>query len=469
MDMKPESVGDDAQRASPAGTGKGAEPEPKGPAAGAADMTVWRPEDADFWEKTGKKIAWRTLWITTFNLTLAFVAWFVVSALVVRLPNIGFKFSTSELFWLTAMPGLAGGTLRVLNTFLIPLYGTRNVVALATLSLVVPLVGWAIAVQDLTTPYWVFLVLALLAGLGGGNFSSFMPSTSLFFPKRLLGTALGLQAGIGNFGVSLVQVVTPWIIGISLLGGSQVFTKGPVTKPLWLQNATIIWVPLVLIGSAFALAWLKRVPVKANFAEQTDIFREKHTWVMTSLYIMTFGSFSGFAAVFPLLIRELYGKFEGAPDPLTYAFLGPLVGSLIRVISGPLSDRFGGAILTQVSGIGLFVGAIAVTRFTEPTSLAQFPYFVGLMLTIFFFAGIGNASTFKQMPMIFPPRQAGGVIGWTGAIAAYGPLVFSSALAAVMAKSGSPKLFFYLMAGFYLINVALNTWFYARKGAEKPC
>ena len=390
---------------------------------------------------------------------------------MVRLPNIGFKFTSGELFWLTAMPGLAGGSMRILHTFLIPLYGTRRVVVLSTLSLLIPIVGWGLAVQSLTTPYWVFLLFAFFAGLGGGNFSSFMPSTSLFFPKRLLGTALGVQAGIGNFGVSLVQVITPWIIGTTLLGGalggSQMFTKGVVTKPLWLQNATFVWLPLVLIGAALAWVYLRRVPVTANFREQADIFRDKHTWIMTSLYIMTFGSFSGLAAVFPLLIRELYGKFDGAPDPLTYAFLGPLVGSALRIIAGPFADRWGGAILTQVSAVGLLVGTVLILPFTEPSSLAQFPYFLALMLVLFFFAGIGNASIFKQIPMIFPPRQAGGVIGWTGAVAAYGPFVFSTLLSLAIAQSGSPKPFFYGAAAFYLANIALNGWYYMRPGAEK--
>ena len=162
-------------------------------------LSDWRPEDAGFWESTGKRLAWRTLAITTANLTLAFIVWFVVSALVVRLPAIGFKLSSSQLFWLAALPGLAGGTFSIIHTFLVPLYGTRHVVAVSTLLLLVPAVGWFFAVQDPTTPYWVLVVLALLAGLGGGNFSSFMPSTSLFFPKRLQGTALAIQAGRRQF------------------------------------------------------------------------------------------------------------------------------------------------------------------------------------------------------------------------------------------------------------------------------
>ncbi len=436
-------------------------------------LTRWEPENPQFWESQGKALAWRTLWITTYTLILAFITWFVVSALVVRLPNVGFQLSTSQLFWLAAMPGLAGGTLRIIWTFLPPILGTRHLVTFSTLLLLVPLLGWAWAVQNTATPFWVLMVLAFLAGIGGGNFSGFMPSTSYFFPKKLQGTALAIQAGVGNFGVSVVQFVTPWIIGFallgSLLGDPQTFTKGEVSKPLWLQNAVLVYVPLVLLGALLAWFWLKSVPVRANFREQFDVFSDKHTWIMTSLYIMTFGSFSGFSATFPLLIRTVYGKFEGAPDPLAFAFLGPLVGSLIRILMGPLTDRYGGAIWTQVSGIGLLFSAIGVSFFLRPVSLEQFPWFVLFMLLVFLFAGIGNASTFKQIPMIFEPRKAGGVIGWTAAIGAYGPFVFSVLIGAIIGSTGYATGFFYGIAIFYAFNVLLNWYYYARKGAEKPC
>ncbi len=439
--------------------------------AGNEWLKEWNPEDPQRWDRA---LAWRTLWITTFNLILAFITWFVVSALVVRLPKVGFELTTTQLFWLTAMPGLAGGTLRIVWTFLPPILGTRRLVAFSTLLLLIPLLGWGFAVQNTATPYWVLLLLAFLAGIGGGNFSGFMPSTSYFFPKRLQGTALALQAGIGNFGVSVVQFVTPWIIGFalfgSLLGGPQTFTPRPgAEQPIWLQNATFIWVPFVLVAALLAWVHLRSVPIRANFREQFDIFRDKHTWVMTSLYIMTFGSFSGFSAIFPLLIREVYGQFEGAPDPLRYAFLGPLVGSVSRIIAGPLTDRFGGALMTQVAAIGIFLSALLVTLFTRPTSLEQFPFFLLSMLLIFFFSGVGNASTFKQMPMIFPPRQAGGVIGWTAAVGAYGPFIFSTLAAYTQRATGDFTAFFYGLMVFYAFNLFLNWYYYARKGAEKPC
>ncbi|MFO1429754.1 MAG: MFS transporter [Candidatus Competibacteraceae bacterium] len=451
-------------------THPGAEP------GGGTWLSTWTPEDTSFWESTGKRLAWRTLTITTANLTMAFIVWFMVSALVVKLPNIGFKITSTQLFWLTAMPGLAAGILRAVHTFLIPLYGTRHVVTFSTLSLVLPALGWFYAVQDPTTPYWVLLALAFLAGLGGGNFSSFMPSTSLFFPKRRQGTALAIQAGIGNFGVSVVQFLTPWVIGFALFGtlagDPATFiptSPGVASKPMWLQNAALIYVPFIVLFAALAWMLLKSIPVRANFREQLDIFRNPHGLWMTSLYIMTFGSFSGFAATFPLMIKQLYTVLPGGPDPLAYAFLGPLVGSTARVLAGPISDRFGGAVVTQIAGIGLLACTIGVTFYTHPGSMAEFPRFVGLMLGVFFFSGIGNASTFKQMPMIFEPRQAGGVIGWTAAMASFGPFIFGMLIGWSFSATGSPNAFFYGAAAFYVFNIVINWWFYARQGAEKPC
>jgi MFS transporter, NNP family, nitrate/nitrite transporter len=438
-------------------------------------LSRWEPEDPTFWSEAGSSIAWRTLVLTTLNLSLAFATWFLVSALVVRLPQVGYIFTPSQLFWLTAMPGLAGGTLRLMHMFLTPMAGTRHVVSLSTLSLLVPLVGWFFAVQDPATPYWMLVLLSFLAGLGGGNFSSFMPSTSLFFPKRLQGTALAIQAGIGNLGVSIVQFVTPWIIGFALLGGatfmgdSQTLVKDGVESQVYLQNAAAIFIPFVIVFGLTAWLLLKSVPVTANFSQQFDIFKSKHTWSMTSLYIMTFGGFSGLAATFPLLIKQGFGGFEGAPDPLKWAFLGPLVGSIARVLAGPLSDKLGGARVTQWAGIGMAVCALLVAVTVSPSSLDQFPKFVASMLALFFFAGVGNASTFKQMPMLFAPRQAGGVIGFTAAIAAYGPFLFGMLFAWSFNAFKSATPVFYGLAIFFAINVVLNWWMYSRHSAANPC
>jgi NNP family nitrate/nitrite transporter-like MFS transporter len=439
----------------------------------------WNVEDKIFWETIGRKTAWRTLIITTIALVFSFATWFMMSVIVVKLPGIGFKFTTNQLFWLAAMPGLAGGTLRIIHTFLLPLYGTRNIVTFATIIKLLPCIGIGLAIMDPSTPYWVFMVLALSAGFGGGDFSSFMPSTSLFFPKRLQGTALGIQAGIGNFGVSLVQFITPVLIGVSLFGASEAFTSvNPKTKEItgtteiYLQNAAFWYVPILVLIAALAWFTLKRIPVKASFIEQLDIFKNKHTWFCTITYLMTFGTFSGLSAAFPLMIRSLYGNFEGAPDPLVYAFYGPLIGSTSRILFGFVADKTGGAVLTTVTGIGLAIGCILLVALglVAPTGMEQFPMFVIVILSLFFFTGIGNAATFRQFPIIFGknPRQAAGVIGWTAAIAAYGPFIFATLIGAIISANGKADSFFAGLLLFILLATTINWYYYNRKGCESP-
>jgi NNP family nitrate/nitrite transporter-like MFS transporter len=240
--------------------------------AGGEWLRSWNPEDPQSWDR---KLAWRTLSITTFTLTLAFASWFIASALAPKLSNVGFVLSVDQLYWLVAMPGLSGGVLRLVWMVLPPIIGTRRLVTLTTLLLLIPLVGWAIAVQSPQTPFTWLLVLSFLSGIGGGAFSGFMPSTSYFFPRRMQGTALGLQAGIGNFGVSLVQFVTPWIVGYGmagLLGVAQ--TERSAGKPaveVWYQNAALIYVPFVVIGALLARTMLKSVPMKVDIRRQFDI------------------------------------------------------------------------------------------------------------------------------------------------------------------------------------------------------
>ena len=429
---------------------------------GAEWLDSWDPENEATWDH---ELAWRTLWVTTFNLTLAFSTWFLVSAIAPRLQGAGFAVDKNQLYWLTAMPGLAGGGLRLLWTFLPPVMGTRRLVAVSSALLLLPLTGWFFALQNPSTSFAVLMMLAFLAGIGGGVFSGFMPSTSYFFPRRLSGTALGLQAGIGNFGVSLVQLLTPWLIGFAMVGSAETFkAAGKPDKQVWLQNAAFVWIPLVLVGIVLAWTMLKSVPVKANLSQQWDIFKLPDTWIMTVLYVMTFGTFSGFAAQFGLLIKNQFGTFEGAPDPLAYAFLGALVGSVARVAFSPLTDRMGGAIWTTIAGLGIAGTTLFTSFFVTPTSKDQFMPFLLGMISIFLFTGIGNASTFKQMPMIFERRQAGGVIGWVSAIAAFGPFIFG-----VLLSTMAPRSFFYVVVVFALIGTALNWYRYNRPGAAKPC
>ena len=450
-------------------------------------LQSWDPEDPQKWDS---RLAWNTLTITTFTLTLAFVAWFLPSAIVPKLNALGFDFTKEQLYWMAAMPGLSGGLLRLVWMVLPPKIGTRKMVALTTLLLILPVLGWGFEVTNPDVPYWRLMGLAFLSGIGGGAFSGFMPSTSYFFPKRLQGTALGLQAGIGNFGVSLVQLLTPWLITFgmfSFLGSQQMAVAGKDPVTVWYQNSALVYIPFIIAGAIWAYIALRSVPIKANIKQQFDIFTNQDTWWMTILYIMTFGTFSGLAAQFGLLMLNLYGAgnaaiVEGAgatatmlvegytlPDPVKYVFLGPLVGAGARVLFSPLTDRMGGAVWTLISGIGI-LGSILFTipALTPDTSSAAalqggFNQFLWGMLAIFLFSGIGNASTFKQMPMIFEKRQAGGVIGWTAAIAAFGPFLFGVGLTIM-----SPTLFYAIGAVWAVPCIAI-TWFrYARPGAPKP-
>ena len=451
-------------------------------------LTAWDPENEASWDKA---LAWKTLWITTFTLTMAFVAWFLPSAIVPKLNALGYSFTKEQLYWLAAIPGLSGGLMRMVWMVLPPIMGTRKMVTLTTLLLILPVLGWGVRVQSPTAPYWELLTLAFLAGIGGGAFSGFMPSTSYFFPRRMQGTALGLQAGIGNFGVSLVQLLTPWLVGFGMIGflgaSQQIKVAGKPNATVWYQNAAFFYIPFIILGAILAWTMLKSVPVKANIRQQFDIFRTPDTWWMTLLYVMTFGTFSGLSAQFGLLMTNLYGtgnsaivKGTGAtaqmlvagysvPDAAKYVFLGPLVGAGARVLFSPLTDRMGGARWTVVSGLGLVgsiiytIGALVPDTSSAAALQSGFSRFLWGMLAIFLFAGIGNASTFKQMPMIFERRQAGGVIGWTAAIAAFGPFLFGVGLTLM-----SPTTFYWIGVAFALMCIVITWMRYARPGAPKP-
>jgi NNP family nitrate/nitrite transporter-like MFS transporter len=348
--------------------------------------------------------------------------------------------------------------------FLPPILGTRVLVALSSALLLLPMIGWTMVARDTSTPYWVLLALSFAAGIGGGSFSGFMASTSYFFPKRLAGTALGLQAGLGNFGIGLIQLLTPWVVGFGLLGTAVLTPKSDANGELvWLHNGGLVLIPWVILAVILALVFLRRVPITANFRQQLDIFKVKHTWIMTAIYLMSFGAFSGLAAQMGLIILNVYGDFPDAPNPLAFAFIGPVVGALVRAASGPLCDRFGGAIFTFIGGAGMAVGTTVTVFFLTPTDVSEFNGFLTGMIIIFFFSGLANAGTFKQMPMIFPKRQAGGAIGWTAAIAAFGPFIVGMALTGM-----SPSTFFIGCAVFCALCTALAWFYYARPGAPNP-
>ncbi|HXG59214.1 MAG TPA: NarK family nitrate/nitrite MFS transporter [Thermoanaerobaculia bacterium] len=429
-------------------------------------LTTWNPEDAAFWNAEGKSIAQRNLWISIPALFLSFAVWMVWSVVVVNLPNIGFHYTTDQLFWLAALPGLSGATLRIFYSFMVPLFGGRRWTAISTASLLVPALGIGLAVQNPRTPYSTMLILSLLCGLGGGNFASSMSNISFFFPKAQKGTALGLNAGLGNLGVSAVQFVVPIVITVALFGplggGPQTWTRGGETKSIWLQNAGFVWVPFIAVSAIAAWFGMNDLSTaRASFREQAVIFRRKHNWLMCWLYLGTFGSFIGYSAALPLLIK---GQFPSI-DPTKFAFLGPLLGALARPVGGWVSDKLGGAPVTFWNFIVMTLAAIGVIYTLD----GPFWAFLALFILLFITTGIGNASTFRMIPIIFPGTEAAAVLGFSSAIAAYGGFFIPKSFGTSIAKTGGPQAALIGFVLFYLTCIAITWWYYSRKNAEVKC
>ncbi len=441
----------------------------------------WRPEDAQFWRSRGRRIARRNLIISVPALLLSFAVWMVWSVVVAKLPAIGFAYSTDQLFWLAALPGLSGATLRVFYSFVVPIFGGRLWTTLATWSLAVPALGIGYAVQNPDTPYSIFLLLALLCGFGGGNFASSMSNISFFFPRAEKGHALALNAGLGNLGVSVVQFVVPLVITAGVfgfLGGDPVMVKsGTGQVPLWLQNAGFIWVPFIA-ASAFA-SWFGMndlATAKASFAEQSIIFTRRHNWIMCWLYTGTFGSFIGYSAAFPLLAKTQFPDV----DALQLAFIGPLVGALARSLTGWLSDRWGGGRVTFWVFVVMAAAVVGVIYFLR---LHDFYGFFAMFMLMFLATGVGNASTFQMIPSIMrkevdrlmpelaaerrrvqSEKESAAIIGFTSAIAAYGAFFIPKSYGASIAATGSAEMALWGFLVFYLICIAITWRVYTRRG-----
>ena len=454
----------------------------------------WNPEDKGFWERSGRSVATRNLWLSVLALTLAFAVWMVWSVVVVNLPAAGFRYSTNQLFWLAALPALCGATLRIFYAFAVPIVGGRRFTAWATASLAVPALGIGFAVQDPATPYEWMVALALLCGLGGGNFASSVAHISHFYPKAKLGCALGLNAGLGHLGVSMVQFAVPLVIATSLfgsLGGApQIGTQGP----LWLQNAGFVWVPFILasaVASWFGMNDLAEAKEKAGFAEQAVIFKRKHNWLMCWLYLGTFGSFIGYSAGLPLLLQS---EFPDA-EVLQFVWLWPLIGALMRPAGGWLADRVGGARVTFWSFVAMALGVVAVLRcLPQPdTGGGVGGNLAGLLASfgvLFAAAGIGNGSSFRMIPSIFlaerqraagplpsaqvqavkdAHQEAAAVLGFASAIGAYGGFFIPKSYGTAIALTGSPAAALYAFILFYLSCIAVTWWHYSRHNAPMPC
>jgi NNP family nitrate/nitrite transporter-like MFS transporter len=446
-------------------------------------LAEWKPEDPAFWASKGRAIARRNLWISIPALLLAFAVWMVWSVVVAKLPAVGFKFSTDQLFWLAAMPGLSGATLRIFYSFMPPIFGGRLWTSVSTWSLIIPAVGIGLAVQSPDTPYVIFLSLSLLCGFGGGNFASSMANINFFFPKAEKGNALALNAGLGNLGVSVVQFVIPLVITTGVFGwfGGDPQVDASGTTKLWLQNAGFIWVPFI-VAAAFA-AWFGMhdiADMRASFADQAVIFKRKHNWLMCWLYTGTFGSFIGYSAGFPLLAKTQFPQV----DSLKFIFLGPLVGALSRSATGWLSDRYGGGRVTfwvfalmiaAVAGVLYFLGIK-----DQPEA---FWGFFAMFMILFFATGVGNASTFQMIPAIMRaeiPRlepglqpaalqkqgemESAAIIGFTSAIAAYGAFFIPKSYGTSISLTGGPEAALWGFMVFYVTCIAITWAFYTRRG-----
>lgn len=527
------------------------------------DLRNYTPDDESFWASTGKAIANRNLWISIPSLLCGFAVWLYWGIITVQMINLGYPFENSQLFTLTAIAGLSGATLRIPATFFIRIAGGRNTIFFTTALLMIPAVGTGLALQDVNTPLWQYQILALLSGIGGGNFAASMSNISFFFPKKIQGYSLGMNAGLGNFGVTTMQIVIPLVMTFALFGGDSqtlVNTSGtligriPAGTETYIQNAGLVWllalVPLAFLGwfgmnnirdehvspnipgpigafsvitfmyviglatAAFGLwlmlpetvggsgfgvskwfvlpivivltvAILRFIPgqIGQNLARQYRIFGNKHTWAMTIIYTMTFGSFIGYSAAMGLTIKVVFGfqhlMVDGVlthdtvnangPSALMFAWMGPFIGALIRPIGGVFADKLGGAKVTQIISIVMVACAVALAYILQQAYASATPeeYFVPfllLFLVLFAATGIGNGSTFRTIAVAFDKEQAGPVLGWTSAVAAYGafliPQIFGEQL-----RAGSPELALYGFAVFYLVCIIINWWFYLRPGA----
>ena len=455
-------------------------------------LTTWTPEDKSFWQSTGKSIARRNLWLSVPALLLAFAVWQVLSVTLTYLPNVGFKYSKEELFTLAGLPALSGATLRIVYSFVVPIFGGRRWTAFSTATLLIPLIGLGFAVQDPSTPLWQMQMWALLCGFGSANFSSSMSNISFFFPKSEKGTALGINAGLGNLGVSVVQFVVPVVVtmGMFALGtDAQVYTKGAEVKNVWVQNAAFFWVPFVAFFAISAWFGMNDIAsAKASFKEQSVIFKRRDTWLMCILYLGTFGSFIGFAAGFGLLMKSQFPQVNATQ----YVFLGALIGAISRVIGGKVSDKLGAARVTTFVFIGMIVAVMGVINFLPVKGVdgsGSFRGFFVCFIALFALTGVGNASTFAQVPKIFfavakqvlggkatpaqlelnSNKEAAAVLGFSAAIGAYGGFFVPKSYGMSISATGGVKAALIAFIVYYVLCLVINWWFYSRKGAPTPC
>lgn len=420
-------------------------------------LSDWRPENPAFWENKGKGIARRNLWISVSCLLLAFCVWMLFSAVAVNLNKIGFNFTTDQLFLLTALPSLSGAILRVPYSFMVPLFGGRKWTVLSTVILIIPCAWLGFAVQNPATPFGVFMLIALLCGFAGANFASSMGNISFFFPKARQGSALGINGGLGNLGVSVMQLIAPLVIFLPIftfLGVRGV--PQPDGSLLALTNAAWIWVPLLAVATLAAWFGMNDIgSSKASVVSQLPVLKRLHLWLLSLLYLATFGSFIGFSAGFAMLAKTQF------PDVniLQLAFFGPFIGALARSAGGVISDKFGGVRVTLINFIfmALFTALLFLTL--PGSGAGSFSAFYLVFMGLFLTAGLGSGSTFQMIAVIFrqitlynvklrggsdeqAQREAvtdtAAALGFISAIGAVGGFFIPKAFGTSLALTGSP-------------------------------
>ncbi len=439
-------------------------------------ISEWNPEDEKFWESQGKLIARRNLIWSISAEHLGFSIWLIWSIVATKLPEAGFNYTTDQLFQLVALPGLVGSLLRFPYTFAVPLFGGRNWTIVSAALLLIPAIALAYFVARPDTPFWLMLIVAASAGFGGGNFASSMANISFFYPNHAKGWALGLNAAGGNIGVSSVQLLTPVVTGF---GWMSLYWSSPwALEGLYLQNAGLMWLPLIAAAVYGSYRYMDNLTcARSTFKDQLTIVKSKHTWVMSWLYIGTFGSFIGYSAAFPLLLKTQFPQIT-----VGIAFLGPLVGSIARPLGGLLADKAGGARVTFWNFILMGAATIGVMHYIEIKSFAGF---LAMFLILFITTGIGNGSTFRMIPSIFRAeklREAKGlgsaaqgfalkaagiesaaVLGFTSAIGACGGYLIPRSFGASIAATGGPNQALEIFLAFYAACVAITWWYYLRK------
>ncbi|MFL6799879.1 MAG: MFS transporter [Xanthobacteraceae bacterium] len=445
---------------------------------GSTWITHWEPEDPKFWESEGKFIARRNLIWSIFAEHIGFSVWLIWSIVATKLPQAGFPYTTDQLFQLVALPGLIGSLIRFPYTFAVTTFGGRNWTIFSASVLFIPTVALAYCVTQPDTPFWLMLCVAATAGLGGGNFASSMANISFFYPDRMKGWALGLNAAGGNIGVSSVQLLTPILMGVGLI---SLYQAPPTSSGVYLQNAGLMWLlPLVVAVIGATLFMNNLTNARSTFKDQVVIVKRKHTWVMSYIYIGTFGSFIGYSAAFPLLIKTQFPSITVA-----IAFLGPLVGSLSRPLGGLLADKVGGAIVTFWNFIAMGAATIGVMYFLD---IKDFTGFLVMFLILFVCTGIGNGSTYRMIPSIFREEnlhkaksageagralalqsarlESAAALGFIGAIGACGGYFIPRGFGASIAATGGPQLALLIYLAFYATCLALTWWYYLRKTAS---